>query len=36
MTEHRTPDELAKQVVYDMSCLRRMLGIRESTPKKDY
>lgn len=36
MDAHRTPDELAKQVVYDMGCLRHMLGIRESTPKKDY
>lgn len=32
----QTPDELAKQFVYDMDCLRHMLGIRQSTPKKDW
>lgn len=36
MTEQRTPDELAKQVVYDMACLRHMVGIREGTPRRDH
>jgi hypothetical protein len=36
MNELRTPDELAKQFVYDMGCLRHMLGIRSGTHKRDY
>ena len=36
MNAQRSPDELAKQVVYDLDNLRHMLGIRQSTPRKDF
>lgn len=29
-------EERAKQIVYDMECLRHMLGIRQGTHKRDY